>query len=454
MITEKLAQFVVDTPLDRIPASVLDGARDAFIDTLGVALAGTLEPIGEIAVAWLNEIGAKPQATFWGRALRTSPAEAAFVNGICSHALDFDDSLPSLRGHPSPTLVPAALAVSETVGATGAEVLAAHAMGLEVAGKLGRAFGQGHYQRGWHSTSTIGAFACTAAAARLWKLNPRQLRIAWALTASQMSGLVRNFGTMTKPFHAGHAARTGVNSAWLAKAGFTADESIFDGKNNVLDTYRGEDGIPLGELVGKLGAPWEMTDPGICVKRWACCYCNHRPIGGLLELKAKHAIKPEEVTGIEIGFPPGSDTALISTNPMTGLEGKFSIEYVAAATLLDGKVTLETFTDAMVQRPVIRALMAKTRRRPIPDKGIYSGVVGYNDVTIETARGAFKMRVDKVAGSREAPMTPQDRREKFFDCAGRVLGEPGARRLFDLLQTCTKLGDVRELVRATVPQRA
>jgi len=209
----------------------------------------------------------------------------------------------------------------------------------------------------------------------LWKLDVKQLRVAWGLAASQMSGLVRNFGTMTKPFHAGHAARTGVLSAWMAKHGFTADESIFDGKNSVLDTYAGEGAVPLSAVVDKLGSTWEMTDPGIYVKRWACCYCNHRPIGGLLELMRKHRIKPEEVTAIEIGFPPGSDTALVSHNPVTGLEGKFSIEYVAAATVLDGNLTLETFTDPMVQRASVRAFMAKPRRYRIEDKDVFSGVI-------------------------------------------------------------------------------
>ena len=451
MHTEKLARFVVETPLDKIPEAALNGARDALIDTIGCAIAGTLEPVSDVALAWLNDIGAKPQSTFWGHSLRTTPAEAAFANGMCAHALDFDDSMTTLRGHPSATMVPAALAVGEAVAASGAEVLAAFALGLEIAGKLGRALGSGHYLRGWHSTASIGAFGCTTAAARLWKLNVQQLRVAWGMTASQMSGLVRNFGTMTKPFHAGHAARIGVLSAWMAKHGFTADESIFDGKNSVLDTYAGKDSTSLAGIVDKLGAPWEMVDPGVYVKRWACCYCNHRPIGGLLELMNKHDIKAHEVTAIEIGFPPGSDEALVHFNPMTGLEGKFSIEYVAAATVLDGKLTLETFTDPMVQRREVRAMMAKSRRYRIEDKGVYSGIFGYNDVAIDTTRGRFQMRVDKVPGSPAAPMTPADRVEKFLDCAGRVLGAPGARRLLDILERCRTLSDVREIIRATIP---
>lgn len=451
MITEELARFVIETRLSAIPKDVLDGARDALTDTVGVALAGTLEPVGEIAVRWVTELGAKPQASVWGQNVATSPAEAAFANGLAAHALDFDDSSPSLRGHPSATMVPAALAVAEVAGASGTQLLAAYALGLEIAGKLGRAIGQRHYLRGWHSTATIGVFSSTAVAARLWGLDAARLQAAWGLAASHMSGLVRNFGTMAKPLHAGHAARTGVLCAWMARHGFTADAAIFDGERSVLDTYRGEDGAPLEDLIGRLGAPWEMTEPGIYVKRWPCCYCNHRPIGGLLELMKKHGIRPDEVNAIAVGFPPGSDNALVSHDPATGLEGKFSIEYVAAALVLDGKITLETFTDSMLQRPAVRALMAKTRRYRIEDQGVYSGVVGYNDVAIDTARGRFEMRVDKVPGSPAWPMTAGDRVEKFMDCAGRVLGQPGAERLLGLLERCAELPDTRELIRATVP---
>ena len=451
MITEQLARFVTETRLSDIPGEMLIHARDALMDTVGCALAGAVEPVAEIALTWLNELGARPQATVWGQTVATSPAEAAFANGISAHALDFDDSLPTLRGHPSATMVPTALAVAEIAGSSGAEVLAAYVLGLEIGGKLGRAMGNGHYLRGWHSTATIGTFSSTAVAARLWKLDAPTLQTAWGLAASQMSGLVRNFGTMAKPFHAGNAARISVLSAWMARQGFTADTTIFDGERSVLSTYRGDDGAPLEELVTQLGRPWEVEQPGVYVKRWPCCYCNHRPIGGMLQLIKQHGIKPEEVTSIAIGFPPGADNALVSTNPNTGLEGKFSIEYVAAALMLDGRLTLETFTDAMVQRPAVRAMMAKTRRYRIEDTGVYSGVSGYNDVAIETKRGRFEMRVEKVPGSPEWPMTAEDRLEKFMDCAGRVLGQPGAERLLELFQRCNKLDDARELVCATVP---
>ncbi len=450
--TQALAEFVVQTHTDAIPAQVLAGAGNAILDTVGCALGAVHEPLGEPVLAWLRETGARERSTVWGHTLRTSPADAAFANGVFSHALDFDDSLPSLRGHPSAPMTSALLAVGEATHATGKDTLAAFALGLEVAGCLGRAISHDHYLRGWHTTATIGALSSATVAARLWKLDALQLQTAWGLAASQVSGLVRNFGTMTKPFHAGHAARAGVMSAWLASHGFTASTAIFDGENNFFDTYGGPDSQDLGELIARLGRPWEMTEPGIYVKRWPCCYCNHRPVAGILQLLADHAIGASEILGIEVGFLPGSDSALISKNPQSGLEGKFSIEYVAAATVLDRRLTSETFTDEQVQRPAVRAMMEKVRRYRIEDSKVYSGVVGYTDVAIITGRGRFETRVDKTPGSAQAPLTADEYNEKFLGNATIALGDRQARALLDQLRGLSSLDDVSILAQATVPR--
>ena len=447
--TARLAEFVIHTR--EVPAPVMHGARDALIDTLGCGLAGTLEETSEIVTRYVRECGGAAQATVWGHGFAATAPDAAFANGVASHALDFDDVHRNVHGHPSTTLVPALLAVAEHLRTSGVEVLAAYAVGLEVAGKLGAAFGNGHYQRGWHATATTGVFASAAACARLMGLSVEQLRHALGLAASQAAGLLRNFGTMTKPFHAGHAARCGVVAANLAKHGFTADTSIFDGDRSFLTTYTDGDTQPLGELLDRLGQPWEVLTPGISYKRWPCCYCNHRSIGGLLAMITEHDLQPADIEAIEIGFPKGTATALISENPQTGLEGKFSIEYVAAATLLDRKITLETFTDVMVQRPAVRALMAKVKRLHVDDGNVYSGSSGYNDVKVRSARGEFTQRIEKSPGSAAWPMSEADRDEKFMDCAGRVIGEKGARALLDLAQKCEQLPDVRVLAQATLP---
>jgi 2-methylcitrate dehydratase PrpD len=455
MFTEMLARFVLETRASDLPEETLDAARDALIDTVGVALAGTREPVGELAARWVRETGATPQAACWGHDLASSPAEAAFANGIASHALDFDDTHPSVRGHPSATLMPAALAVGETAGASGADVLAAYVIGMEIAGKLGRALGHSHYLRGWHSTSTVGTLSATAAAGRLYGLDVEGLRRAWGLAASQMSGLVRNFGTMTKPFHAGHAARCGVLSAWMARNGFTSNTEIFDAKGGALETYRGDKpGEPMADLVRSLGKPWEIIEPGIYVKRWPCCYSSHRTIGGLLNLVGQHRLRAQEITEVTIGFLPGGDVALVSRDPHTALEGKFSVEYAVAALLLDGGLTLETFTDAMVQRKQARELIGRVRRYAIADDNLYSGITGYNDLAVRTPRGNFEARIDRVPGSPAWPMTERDRSTKFMDCAARVLGEAGAGRLLELARRARSLRDIRELTGATAPGKA
>ncbi|GAA4332282.1 MmgE/PrpD family protein [Pigmentiphaga soli] len=451
MLTRRLAEFVIETSKQDIPGAVLDAARNAFIDTVGCALAGVSEPVSELAARWVDETGARPQATVWGRRLSSSPAEAAFANGIASHALDFDDAMPTLRGHPSTTLVPAALAAGEVVAAAGESVLAAYVLGLEVAGKLGSAVGDGHYFRGWHTTATIGMLASTAAAARLWKLTPAELCTAWGLAASQVSGLVRNFGSMAKPFHAGHAARAGILSAWMAKRGFTAEPAVFDVPGGFMSTYGGGDGPPLEECVARLGQPWEIFEPGVFVKRWPCCYANHRPVGGILRLVAEHGIRVEEIEAVEVGFLPGGDGALVSTDPQTGLEAKFSIEYSAAAVLLDGDLTLATFTDPMVRRPQARALMARVRRHRLEAEGTYSGLKGYTDVAIVTAgRGRFALRVDKTPGSPAWPLTDAERERKFIGCAALALDDASLRRLLDRLVDMRALPDVHAVTQATV----
>lgn len=452
MFTETLARFAIETRISDLPEPAMAAARDAVIDTIGVALAGSREPVGELAAQWVRELGARPQAACWGRDLATSPAEAAFANGIASHALDFDDTHPSVRGHPSATLIPSALAVGEVAGASGAEVLAACALGVEIAGKLGRALGHSHYLRGWHSTCTVGTLAATAVACRLYGLDAGGLKRAWGLAASQMSGLVRNFGTMTKPFHAGHAARCGVLSAWMARNGFTSNEEILDAKGGALDTYRGDHpGEPLSDLERALGRPWEILDPGLYVKRWPCCYSSHRTLGGLFNLMEQKGLQGEEVSEIAIGFLPGGDTALVSRDPQTGLEGKFSVEYSAAAALIDRGLKLETFTDAMVQRGRVRELMGRVKRYAIADDKLYSGISGYNDLAVRTARGNFEVRIDRVPGSPAWPMSEQDRSAKFMDCAERLLGAAGAEGLLALARRTRSLADIRELAQATVP---
>jgi 2-methylcitrate dehydratase PrpD len=194
-----------------------------------------------------------------------------------------------------------------------------------------------------------------------------------------------------------------------------------------------------------------MLEPGIHYKRWPCCSCNHRAIGGLLEMLAEHGIATDEVEEVAVGFPPGADDALKYDRPRTGAEGKFSIQYSVAATLLDRRITLETYTDAMLGREPVRQLMRKVRRYRIADGKVYSGTVGYTDIALVTRRGTFRRRIDRSPGSSEWPMSDADHEAKFLDCAGRVLGSAGARRLLELARAAERLPAAAALAEATVP---
>lgn len=445
MITAALADFVASHRADEIPGAALDASRNALVDTLGVAVAGSVEPVADIAAAWVDELGAREQATVWAKGRRTHASEAAFANGVSAHALDFDDSHPSARGHMSAGLIPAAVAAGEAVGASGRQVLAAYAVGIEVAGAVGRLFGPGHLERGYHPTPTVGAFGATAVAAHLSGLDGDGVARAFGLTASQIGGLGRNFGTMAKPFHSGFAARIGLVSAWMAKKGLTADPTIFDGKRGVLSVFAGDDGEPPEKVLDRLGKDWEVVAPGSYVKRWPCCYSNHRSLGMLYRLIDEHGIKADDVEDIAVSFLPGGETALVSKDPKTSLEGKFSIEYVAAAALLDGPVTMATFSDQMVQRPAARAIMKKVRRVHIPDDKIYSGIGGYNKVAVTTKRGIYEAKESRVPGSPEWPMSDADRDEKFLGGVAPILGEARAAEILDLARGCVSLGNIRQL---------
>lgn len=443
--TRQLADFVALTPTGSVPDKVLEAARDALIDTLGCGLAGIDDEPCRIARLWISEQGGTAQAQVWGSALRTTAADAAFANAIAAHALDFDDSSLNLRGHPSALMMSTAIAVGEATHANGRDVLAAYACGLDVAAKIAPALGPDHYFRGWHTTATAGIFAAVAIAARLWKLSSDATCHAFGLAASQSAGLTRNFGSMTKSHHVGHAAKCGITAAWLAGKGFTADMDIFDGKGGFIEAYRGERNTPLADGVLKLGAPWELESPGIYRKRWPCCYAAHRPVAGLLELLEENNIATADIRHIRVGYLPGVQHPMIHHNPVTGLEAKFSTEYCMAAAAHDRALSIESFDDANVARPAVRALMARVTSYEIPDKQVYNGLTGYNDIAVETGSGNFTKHIDRTPGSPDWPVAGRDLEEKFRSCVRKVLSDAAASQVLDLASKVVALPDLSAL---------
>jgi 2-methylcitrate dehydratase PrpD len=446
-LTSRFARFVTHTKPSAIPKDVIEAASHAVNDTIGVGLGGRDDHASDIAAQWVKSIGGAPQATPWGREERATAADAAFVNAIQAHVLDYDDSSLSLRGHPSAVLVSVALAVGEKVNASGIDVLAAYAVGLEVGAKLSPALGPDHYFRGWHTTATVGIFGAAAAAGRLLGLDEMKLRNAWGIAASQAAGLTRNFGTMTKALHIGNAARCGIVAAELANAGFTADVDVFDGKGGFVETYKGSDAKVLSEQLERLGTPWELLDPGLYVKRWPCCYASHRPIRGMLDMLKRHKLAAEDIEKVEVGFLPGATHPLNHSRPKNELEAKFSIEYPIAAAVLDQRVGLDSFADEQVQRPAAQAFIEKVGRFAIPDEKTYNGLSGYNVIRVATRSGTIEEKVTGTPGAPDDAYTEQERREKFVSCALRVMDRARAESLYTKATRVADMTSIAELWR-------
>jgi 2-methylcitrate dehydratase PrpD len=426
VLTRDVAEWLADLRMDAIPACTVERATTSILDTLGVTLAGVDEPAAQIAARLAASDGAAQVASQLGTSFATSMESAAFVNGVASHALDYDDVSYAVIGHPSVVVLPAALAVGQATGASGSSVLAAYIGGVEVMAKLARAMGEQHYLGGWHTTATVGCIASAATAAWLLGLDVSRIQLALAIAASSASGLRANFGTMTKPYHAGHAGRCGVNAARLAAAGFTADPDVFEGPTGFFAAYGG-DPARASQVGPTLGKPFELESPGLGIKRYPCCYGTHRALDGMLSLIEQHGLAEPDVAHAAVSAPPGELAPLIHPRPTSGLEGKFSMPYVLAAALVDGVVGLGTFSDDMVARDAIQRLLPRIDVHAFePDEpeaaaGLAGGD-GHVSVAVQTRAGArVRAEVRYARGAPENPVTITDVIDKFRDCAQRRL---------------------------------
>src|SRR5262249_29042016 len=290
---------------------------------------------------------------------------AALATGTAAHAHDFADMCFVSPAHPSAPLVAAALAAGEVTHASGAALLDAYIAGFELEGRLGRAMNPRHYQRGWHCTATIGTIGTAAAAARLFGLDVERTGHALAIAASEASGLKENFGTMVKPLHAGLAARNGVVAAQLARAGLTASAAAIDGAQGVLAAMDSERSS-LDDVAADLGIRWEIVETGITVKLYPSCAGTHPTLDALLDLRRLAGFTAADVEAVEVGVDPIVPTILIHDRPTTGLEGKFSMPFCAAAAVVHGHVRIETFDASHLQGERGRAIQSRVAMRGRP----------------------------------------------------------------------------------------
>jgi 2-methylcitrate dehydratase PrpD len=442
--TTRLAEFVVKTSLRECPDAVLAQTRRAALDTIGVTLAGASEPVARGVRAVARAEGSLPLCTVLGTSLKTAPGWAALANGTAGHAHDFDDTNFALMGHPSVPLLSAALACAEAETADGAAVMLAYVIGFEIDAALGIALNPAHYTRGWHATSSIGTLGCAAAAAKLLGLDVAQTRHALGIAASLASGLKENFGSMTKPYHAGHAAQNGVRAAQLAREGQTASDSALDGRQGYLATFSGA-ALPADAL-DRLGSRWELTSSGIAVKPYPSCALTHSAIDALLELRARHRIDAARVAAVEVGVNAVVPDVLRHARPASGLEGKFSMQYCAAVALARGAVGVADFEDGPVRDAATRDLVERVTM--VVDASLPHELEqhAWSRVTIRLTDGTrLESKPRGASGHPGTPLSDDELRAKFLGCATGVLGADASAGVAEQIARLEDVPDIRAL---------
>lgn len=448
----RIAERIHALRFDDITPMALDWVRAAFVDTIGVTLAGMAEDAPRLLLQVPGTAAAPGPSLILASGIRTTALDAALVNGVASHALDYDDVAGALGGHPSVPLIPPLLALGEMLGSSGRDLVLAYVVGFETECRIARGVHFHHYDKGWHPTATLGIFGTVAAAARLLRLTMEQTATALGLAASFASGLKANFGTMTKPLHVGQTARNGLFAALLAQQGFTANAGALEHKQGFLEVFNGAGTYDTTRILADWYAPLECEAGEPALKPYPCCGSTHAAIDRMLDLARRHALRPEQVATIDV-MPharrlPHTD----NPDPRTPLAAKFSIQYCVARALVDGSVRLQDFESEAHLDPRVRAVMARIQARPHPELSADATRQWGAEVVVTTTDGrCLASRIDRQ--ERRAPDAhPMGRDElwvKFADCAGRVLppGQlaPAFERLLGI-EALARPGDLTQLL--------
>jgi 2-methylcitrate dehydratase PrpD len=431
------AQFIGTAQGRNYPADVVEAARMALVDTIGVALGAHGEGAGQAARKVAGNWGASGNAQILLGG-SSAPAVAALVNATLGHCLDYDDTHVGAVAHLGNPTWATAMAIGQHIGASDRDIMGAFITGFEVGARLGSGLGNMVNERGFHSTGLFGCFAAATTAAVLLGLDEVGIRNTLGAAATQAAGLTASFGTMSKPFHAGKAAMNGILAAELAKEGFEAAQNLIEAEGGFASAYI-QDGSKAPALLDFDGS-MEITRNTL--KPYASCLLTHPVIDAARALS--EAVKDKDIAEIKVEVNPICIQLAGKPQPQTGLEGKFSTAYCAALGLTGRVVTAQDFAEERVADPEIRSLLDKVVLTPAPDMHMTAA-----NFSLRFADGTELDHETKLAlGNPGNPMSWEDMRDKFFPLAEPVLGEK-TEALYDLLRGFgddDRMAAIRELV--------
>jgi 2-methylcitrate dehydratase PrpD len=440
--TATLSEFVSHTRYEDLPPDVVAAARIAILDGVGNLLAGCAQPVAQLVSSYVREMGGTRACTVVGRGFRTNPPQAAFANGVALHCLDFEvQGYPAAHG--TSAILPPALALSESSGGAGRDVIAAYTVGWEIHARI-RSAGPHHQAHPFHPPGVFGPLGSAASSASMLRLGADEVRTTFGIAASRTGGLFANNGTMVKATHPGNAGRLGLEAALLARAGFSSNDSILEAPQGYVDTLFGGE-FDWDALTRDLGTRFRLVEPGFNIKRYPAEIYLQWLIDAVLNLRREHRLELAQVEVLEVEVP-AVQAALSRPRPRSGLDGKFSWEYCAAVALADGHVDIDSFTDAKRFSPPVEQALEKVQLVPnssIPTDMLQLWVgarARLNDGrSVETRSRSYR-------GSIADPMNREERLDKFYACGVRTLDRPKVARVQELIEHLEDLPDTRELM--------
>jgi len=446
VITEEVSNFVCSLNLDQVPGDVQAVAKRHILDTLGVIIAGIREEAAHIAIK---------HAALMGGGGHSAPPLQAFIYGLLGHVLDYDDTQLATRPagvyglltHPSVPVLSAALASARERKASGKELLTAFIAASEAECRLSDAIDPRHYREGFHSSGTVGALGATLAAAKILNLDVGRTRMALGIGASSAAGLRENFGTMTKSLHVGRAAQHGVEAAYLAHAGFTAAHNAIEAPRGFMKAFGG--GFEEGLVHGKLGKPWYYLDPGVSIKPHPSGSLGHPAMWVLGQLITEHDLTPHNVEHITVGTSSNIPNALIHHRPKDDLAAKFSMEYSMATLLVRRKGGLAEYAPEAIVDPAVQEVIPRVDLMvdPVAEEAGFHRMLSRVTVKLMNGRELFA-EGEAGRGHPDNPMSDDEVRDKFRDCARWGGIQDGGERIIQLVEELEQVGSVEELCQA------